>query len=166
MPAPWKPLQTLRKLKLKISRTLWTSACAFSPGLLALMLDYTPSVPPLPPLKYGSDGRKGQQPVWGRQLRGRWMGGERGWGGGCVSLWAILDVHRTKDGVERGRGGWGVYGLLIVSVTQSCGPIHAWINSRSCMPHDLGPLASQGAWTASGSCTHSLELKSNSKVVY
>lgn len=104
MPAPWKPMQTLRKLKLKISRTLWTCAFAFSSGRLALMLDYTPSVPPLPPLKYGSDGRKGQQPVWGQQLMGRWMRGEKGVGGGrggCVSLWAILDTHRSKDGIER-----------------------------------------------------------------
>lgn len=83
MPVAWKPTQTLLKLKMKISRTLWTRACAFSPGLPALKLDYTPYVPPLLPLKYGSDDRKGQQPVWGRPLAGRWMRGVKRcvWGG-------------------------------------------------------------------------------------
>lgn len=135
MPAPWKPLQTLRKLKLKISRTLWTCACAFSPGLLALMLDYTPSVPPLPPLKYGSDGRKGQQPVWGQQLRGRWMGGESG-GFVChsePSLTFTGPKTEQREG-EREDGGGGLRAVNSERFSKLCSSIRAWISSRSCMP--------------------------------
>lgn len=41
--------------------------------------------------------------------------------------------------------------------------IHAWISSKSCMPHDLGPRASRGA---SGSCTHNLDLIAHLEFVY
>lgn len=110
MPVPWKPLQTLRKLKLKISRTLWTCACAFSPDLLALMLDYTPSVPPLPPLKYGSDGRKGQSQYGGGSS------GRDGWEGGglCVTLnhpWHSQAQRRENEG-EGGWWWWRWWGLV------------------------------------------------------
>lgn len=127
-PAPWKPLQTLRKLKLKISRTLWTCACAFSPGLLALMLDYTPSVPPLPPLKYGSDGRKGQQPVWGGSSGG---GGWEVRGGGSHSELCLTFTGPKTGGKQRERervmGGLSaVNGVFHKAVALSLAADHAW----------------------------------------
>lgn len=110
MPVPWKPLQTLWKLKLKISRTLWTCACAFSPDLLALMLDYTPSVPPLPPLKYGSDGRKGQSQYGGGSSGGDgWEGG--GWRVMCHSEPSLTftgpKTRERERGVDDDGGGGG-----------------------------------------------------------
>lgn len=148
--------QTLRKLK--ISRTLWTCACAFSSLCPALMLDYTPSVAPLPPLKYGSDDRKRPAASMGAAAHGEVdESRERGWGGDGeaegfhVSLWAILDVCGSKEWVERcggytGGGGVGgaSEGLEIVGVFQRRTPRKASISSGVRM---APPLASHGAWT-------------------
>lgn len=133
--------------KLKISRTLWTCACAFSPGLLALMLDYTPRCHHCCLWNMDQTERKGQQASMGAAAHG---GGERrGWGGGggLVSLCGILDVHRPKDrGVHREKKRERekmVGGLRAANgdCFQSCGPMLG-------LAAQFG--ASQGAQTAPG----------------
>lgn len=134
--------------KLKISRTLWTCACAFNRRTPRFNVGLYPSVPPLLPLKYGSDGEErpasqyGGSSSRGRREKGL---GRRWWA--CVSLCGILDVHRPKDrGVHREKKRERekmVGGLRAANgdCFQSCGPMLG-------LAAQFG--ASQGAQTAPG----------------
>lgn len=161
MPTPWKATADPAEIEIEDFQDLMNLRLCFQPGLLALMLDYTPSVPPLPPLKYGSDGRKGQQPVWGRQLRGRWMGGggggERLSAGGrlCVTPSHPWRSQTQRQGVERASGRWwrgfkAVNGEYFKAVA-----LYSCLDWQQIMHGTwfgvLRPL--EGAWGASGSCT-------------
>lgn len=161
MPATWKTgAKTLRKLK--ISRTSWTCACAFSSLCPALMLDYTPSVPPLPPLKYGSDDRKRPAASMGAaahgevdESRGKGWGVAEGGGVSCVTLshpWR-LRVQRVSqemwrmDGVK---GGGAAGNSLQFSPKKSC---HASISSGARIAPYLAPHWTWSPREASGLMT-------------
>ena len=68
------------------------------------MLDYTPSVPPLPPLKYGSDGQERPSASMGAAAQAEVD--EVGVGGGmCVTLWHLLWWSKALNigGMQRKR---------------------------------------------------------------
>lgn len=148
MPVPWKPLQTLRKLKIEDFQDLVNLRLCFQPRPPRFNVGLYPSVPPLLPLKYGSDGEErpasqyGGSSSRGRREKGL---GRRRWA--CVSLCGILDVHRPKDrGVHREKKRERekmVGGLRAANgdCFQSCGPMLG-------LAAQFG--ASQGAQTAPG----------------
>ena len=57
--------------------------------------------------------------------------------GVCVSFWAILDVHRPREGGEREGMVGGLMAVNSEGLSKLCSYIRAWISSGSCLHYEF-----------------------------